>query len=58
VLLPAPEGDLDVDAVAFGEQVRALVTSRLGRRRGQFSPAALSQLDRALLIALDLPGAP
>jgi len=58
VLLHAPDGGLDVDSVALGEQVRALTTSRLGRRRGQLSPAALSQLDRALLIALDLPGAP
>ena len=58
VLLHAPEGGLDVDSVALGEQVRALATSRLGRRRGQLSAPALTQLDRALLIALDLPGAP
>jgi hypothetical protein len=36
--------------------VRALAKSRLGRRRGILSPQALTQLDRALLIALDLPG--
>jgi mRNA interferase MazF len=58
VLLHAPDGGLDVDSIALGEQVRALATSRLGRRRGQLSSAALTQLDRALLIALDLPGAP
>lgn len=58
VLLVAPEGGLEVDSVALGEQVRALATHRLGRRRGQLSPAALAQLDRALLITLDLPGAP
>jgi len=58
VLLHAPDGGLDVDSVALGEQVRALATSRLGRRRGQLSASALTQLDRALLIALDLPGAP
>ena len=58
VLLHAPDGGLDVDSVALGEQVRALATSRLGRRRGQLSATALTQLDRALLIALDLPGAP
>jgi mRNA interferase MazF len=58
LLLHAPEGGLDVDSVAMGEQVRALATSRLGRRRGQLAPATLTQLDRALLIALDLPGAP
>jgi mRNA interferase MazF len=58
VVLHAPDGGLDVDSVALGEQVRALATSRLGRRRDQLSPTAMTQLDRALLIALDLPGAP
>jgi mRNA interferase MazF len=58
VLLQAPDGGLDVDSVALGEQVRALATSRLRRRRGQLSAAALTQLDRAFLIALDLPGSP
>ena len=56
VLLQAPNGGLDVDSVALSEQVRALAKSRLGRRRGILSPQALIQLDRALLIALDLPG--
>jgi mRNA interferase MazF len=58
VLLRAPDGGLDVDSVALGEQVRALATSRVGRQRGQLPPEALTQLDRARLIALDLPGAP
>ena len=56
VLLQAPNGGLDIDSVALGEQVRALAKSRLGRRRGLLSPQALTQLDHALLIALDLPG--
>jgi mRNA interferase MazF len=56
VLLHAPDGGLDVDSVALGEQVRALARSRLGRHRGLLSPQALAQLERALLIALDLPG--
>jgi mRNA interferase MazF len=56
VLLHAPDGGLDVDSVALGEQVRALAKSRLGRQRGLLSPEALAQLDRTLLIALDLPG--
>jgi mRNA interferase MazF len=56
VLLHAPDGDLNVDSVALGEQVRALAKSRLGRQRGLLSPQALAQLDRALLIALDVPG--
>jgi mRNA interferase MazF len=56
VLLRAPDGGLNVDSVALGEQVRALAKSRLGRQRGLLSPQALAQLDRALLIALDVPG--
>lgn len=58
VVLRAPDGGLDVDSVASGEQVRVLATSRLSRRRGQLSPEALGQLEGARLIALDLPGAP
>lgn len=56
VLLRAPDGGLSVDSVALAEQVRALTAERLGRLRGVLSPRALAQLDRALLIAFDLPG--
>lgn len=56
VLLHAPDGGLTADSVALGEQVRALAKSRLGRQRGMLSAEALTELDRALLIALDLPG--
>lgn len=56
VLLHAPDGGLTADSVALGDQVRALAKSRLDRRRGQLSAEALTALDRALLIALDLPG--
>lgn len=56
VLVRAPEGGLDVDSVALGEQVRALSKNRLLRRRGAVSVATLARLERALLIALDLPG--
>src|SRR6516165_9991631 len=55
VLLHAPDGGLDVASVGHREQVHAPATSRLARRRGQISPTILTQLDRALLIALDLP---
>ncbi len=55
VLIEAPEGGLEVDSLALGEQVRAISKSRLNRRRGTLSPGSLSGLDRALLIALDLP---
>jgi mRNA interferase MazF len=56
VLISAPEGGLTNDSVALGEQVRAIAKTRLQRRRGQLSPAVQSQLDRALVIALDLLG--
>jgi mRNA interferase MazF len=56
VLLRAPDGGLAVDSVALADQVRALSADRLVRRRGVLSPAAMRQVDRALLIALDLPG--
>ena len=54
VLLHAPDGGLDVDSVALGEQVRALATSRLGPPAGPDLDTVLTQLDHALLIALDL----
>jgi len=56
VLLPAREGGLAVDSVALAEQVRAIAKTRLRRQRGALSARALAQVDRALLIALDLPG--
>jgi mRNA interferase MazF len=56
VLLRAPEGGLTVDSIALADQVRALSLRRLTRRRGVLSPAVMRQIDRALLIALDLPG--
>ena len=55
VLLSTPEGGLRTDSVALGEQVRAISRRRLGRRRGSLSEEAAAMLDRALLIALDLP---
>jgi mRNA interferase MazF len=58
VLLHAPDGGLIVDSVALCEQVRALAKSRLERRRGSLSPDVMALLDRALLIAMDLPGSP
>jgi mRNA interferase MazF len=58
VLLRAPDGGLEVDSLALGEQVRALSKTRLFRRRGALSLGALRQVDAVLLIALDLPGAP
>ena len=56
VMLHAPDGGLRVDSVALGEQVRVLSKRRLLRRRGVLSVEALAAVERALLIALDLPG--
>ena len=55
-LIRAPDGGLDVDSVALCEQLRALDRRRFGRLRGRLSAESLTRLDRALLIALDLPG--
>lgn len=55
ILLKAPDGGLDSDSVALGEQVRVLAKTRITRLRGALSASALAQLNRVLLIALDLP---
>jgi mRNA interferase MazF len=54
--IESPEGGLEADSLALGEQARAVSKDRLRRRRGRLPPETLSTLDRALLIALDLPG--
>lgn len=54
-LLAAPDGGLTNDSLALGDQVRTLAVQRLVRRRGALSAAAVGRIDRALLIALDLP---
>lgn len=56
VILRSPDGGLEQDSVALGEQVRALDKTRFLHLRGRLSSSTLAQLDRALLIALDLPG--
>jgi mRNA interferase MazF len=55
VLLRSPDGGLDQDSVALGEQVRALAKTRFLRLRGILSSSSLAQVDKGLLIALDLP---
>lgn len=55
VLLRASDGGFDVDSVALAEQVRALSKLRLTRLRGMLSVEAMQALERALVIALDLP---
>ena len=56
VLLRSPDGGLTADSIALGEQVRAVAKSRLAQRLGSLFPGSIDQIDRALLIALDLPG--
>lgn len=56
VLIQAPEGGLRGDSIALGEQVRAIAGDRLHERWGSLDAATVRRLDRALLIALDLPG--
>ena len=55
VLLRSPDGGLERDSVAMGEQVRTLAKTRFLRLRGMLSSSFLTQLDQALLIGLDLP---
>ncbi len=54
-LIEGSDGGLETRSVALGEQLRAVSRSRLRRRRGTLSAEAVSRLDQALLIALDLP---
>ena len=56
VLIRAFDGGLSRDSIAMADQVRVLSKARLLRLRGKLSHEAMSQLDRALLIALDLLG--
>ncbi|PSB02403.1 type II toxin-antitoxin system PemK/MazF family toxin [Merismopedia glauca] len=54
IVISAPDGGLDSDTIALGEQLRTLSKTRLLRLRGMLSQEALAQLNQALLIALDL----
>ncbi len=56
VLIHAPEGGLGADSIALGEQVCAIARNRLVSRWGALEPGTVRRIDRALLIALDLPG--
>ncbi|MBW4699668.1 MAG: type II toxin-antitoxin system PemK/MazF family toxin [Aphanocapsa lilacina HA4352-LM1] len=55
VLLRAPAGGLEIDSLALGEQVRVLAKSRLLRLCGELPIEVMQSLERALMIALDLP---
>jgi mRNA interferase MazF len=56
VLIQSPEGGLSNDSIAMADQVRVLSKTRLLRLRGTLGDETITFLDRALLIALDLPG--
>ncbi|MBD2676105.1 MULTISPECIES: type II toxin-antitoxin system PemK/MazF family toxin [Nostoc] len=56
VLIQPPDGGLTSDSIAMTDQIRVLSKSRLLRLRGILSQEAIAQLNKSLLIALDLPG--
>ena len=56
VLIQSPDGGLDRDSIVKADQVRVLAKTRLLRMLGKLSEVTIAQLNRALLIALDLPG--
>jgi mRNA interferase MazF len=56
IRIRAGEGGLLRNSIAMAEQVRAIDKRRLGQPWGALSDQTLSQLELALLIALDLPG--
>jgi mRNA interferase MazF len=54
VLIEPPNGGLVNDSIAMADQIRVLSKTRLIRLRGRLSDTTITQLDQALLIALDL----
>ncbi len=54
VLIKAPNGGLSQDSIALGEQLRALSKTRLLRLRGILDRDSLTELNKALAIALEL----
>lgn len=56
VLIKAPDGGLERDSIVKADQVRVLAKTRLLQMLGKLSEAKIAELNRALMIALDLPG--
>jgi len=54
-LVKSGDGGLGSDSVALCHQLRVLDASRLGRRLGSLSDAAVEAIDEKLLFTLDLP---
>ncbi len=56
VLILVPEGGLINDSIAMADQVQVLSKTRLLSLRGILREPTITQLNQALLVALDLPG--
>src|SRR5919197_6187975 len=56
VLIQPPEGGLTLVSVVLLNQVRSIDKRRLVRRLGILRPAAMEQVDRAILVSLGLMG--
>ncbi len=54
IIIQAPDGGLERDTIALGEQLRTLSKTRLLHLRGTLSNEAMLQLNQALLITLNL----
>lgn len=54
IVIQAPDGGLQRDTIALGEQLRTISKTRLLHLRGTLSNQAMFQLNQALLITLDL----
>lgn len=54
IVIQAPDGGLQRDTIALGEQLRTISQTRLLHLRGTLSNQAMFQLNQALLITLDL----
>jgi mRNA interferase MazF len=55
-LIKAPDEGLERDSIVKADQVRVLAKTRLLQMLGKLSEAKIAELNRALMIALDLPG--
>jgi len=54
VQVPAGEGGLTGDSVCLCHQARAIDNTRLIRRMGQVSVSVMTEIEQALLVAVDI----
>jgi mRNA interferase MazF len=52
VLIQPPEGGVTIPSVVLLNQIRSIDKRRLVRRLGMLTPAAMTRVDRAMLISL------